>query len=251
MDALSVIPGAERFATLGFPLQLRPERVAASRRYAELHYNSALRPGQGVEEIAAHLGRLDRGGRWLDLGAGPTTLFWSLCFERVESIVANDISPEALAVLAEFATGDDQPRCYAEVGRLLGRGESALEERRQLLRELLVFDAFAPWPDALAGREFDQITSLGAFGLAPDPGTYAGAFRHIADHLCAGGVALGANWVRSPSLARRTGRGNAWLDVRTVQAGAIAGGLELLFAEHVPIAADPDYSHVIVWGMRR
>lgn len=237
--------------SLGAPRALRSDRLNHHRAYAQRYYAETFVPGRGFERLLELLAEHATAGSWLDLGAGPTTLLWSLAFPDVTSIAANDVDPEALVVLSERTAAGIVSPCYREVARRLGRSADAVLQAGALLRELLAFDVFGPWPLELSERRFDLITAIGAFGLADGPDAFGEPFVHVRSHLRADGIALGANWLRSEVFAARAGRGNAWLDVRTVESAAAVAGLRVVFVERVEIAGDEDYDAVIVWGMRR
>ena len=235
---------------LGYPRALRRERLDHHRAYAERYYAGEFVPGRGLERVLELLSAHGMGGSWLDLGAGPTTLLWSLAFPGVTSIAANDVDPEALVVLAQRTAAGIVSPCYQEAARRLGRSADAVLQAGALLCELLAFDVFDPWPEALSDRRFDLITAMGTFGLADGPEGFSAPFGHVRSHLRAGAIALGANWIRSEAFAARTGRGNAWLDNGVVQHAAASAGLRLVFVERLAIDGDEDYDAVIVWGMR-
>lgn len=82
--------------SLGDPGALRSDRLNHHRAYAEHYYAETFSPGRGLERLVELLAEHATAGSWLDLGAGPTTLLWSLAFPGVTSIAANDVDPEAL-----------------------------------------------------------------------------------------------------------------------------------------------------------
>lgn len=235
---------------LGYPRLLRPERLCHHRAYAERYYAGELVPGLGLERLLELLAEHGTGGAWIDLGAGPMTLLWAVAFPDVVSIAANDVDPEALVVLAERAATGIVPACYEDAARLLGRPPDAARKAGTLLRELFAFDVFRPWPTELSCRRFDLVTAMGTFGLAAGPRDFVEPYVHLRAHLRPGSVVLGANWIRSRTLAQRTGIGNAWLDTRAVEHAAAATALRLIFVERVAIDGDEDYDAVIAWGMR-
>jgi len=86
-----------------------PSRIDYFEDYRSRYFNDNLLPGQGVEEILAALRTY--GGTpeiWIDLGAGVTTLFWSIGVRNPGRVIACDLVPEALAVLWSFKESQER-----------------------------------------------------------------------------------------------------------------------------------------------
>lgn len=231
--------------------RLRPDRVAYFRSYLELYFREAFIAGQGTEEILATLSRFGRGGRWLDLGAGTTTLFWSIPLSGISSVGCADIAAEALLVLDEFVRSGEVPGCYRDALSMLGRTEAQLHEVRRRFGRYYVFDALTRWPARLRDERFDLITAFGNFGMAADADRYRACFGELAGHLAAGGRAVGADWVRTRSFAERDGHDNSYLGRALVARAAEVAGLRVLACRPVPIAGDGHYESVLVWAMEK
>jgi SAM-dependent methyltransferase len=242
-DALS----RESFAAAG----LDSGRLAYFRLYQEKYFNDRFVRGQGTEEILSNLERHGASGRWLDLGSGTTTLFWSIPLQGITSISCCDLVPEALAVLEELARSGKIPPCYQEALEMFGKPPSHLAEMSRRLDRFLVFDTLAPWPSWLAAKPFDLITAFGNFGIAPTPERYAACFGEIVRHLAPGGRAVGADWVRRPSFIAEDGHDNSYLAPALVALSGRQAGLTVLDCRQVAIAGDPQYDGVICWAMAR
>jgi hypothetical protein len=191
-------------------------------------------------------------GDWLDLGCGPTTVLWALVLDSARETAVNDVEPEAVEVLREFAASDDVPPFYRDVMTLYDRAPDDLTRARAAVlgAEELIFDAVGAWPPELDERSFDRITAIGTFGLAAGPAEYVAAFGHLAGHLRRGGVGLGANWRRRADFAARAGRGNRWLTGELPGKAAHEAGLRLLHREWIDLEEDPDYDGVVLWAVR-
>jgi hypothetical protein len=237
-----------RDATSLAGVALDASRLAYFRAYRETWYRDRLVPGQGTEEILDTLARHGRGERWLDLGAGTTTLLWSLALDGVTSIACADLVAEALATLEAFAQSQEVPPCYADALARMGRTAAHLAAMRDRIDRYLVFDALAPWPSWLAEERFDLITAFGLLGIAPSPDGYARCLREIARHAANGARVLGAEWLRSPALIARDGHDNSYLSPAQVARAASQAGLTTLACREVPVAGDPCYRGVVCWA---
>ncbi len=229
-------------------LAVEPSRVGYFRQYLKDYFSHAFVPGMGTEAILAALGQHGRGGRWLDLGAGTSTLFWSLALDDVSEIWCCDVVPEALVVLNEFARSSRVPPCYQDVMTLLGKPASHVAEMRARLRTYVVFNALANWPSAMSEDRFDLITAFGTLGIAPNETAFAASVEQIARHLAPGGRAIGTEWIRSPDFIARDGHDNRYLDKPVLEACARSSGLSLLDGTRLPIGGDPLYDHILVWA---
>jgi hypothetical protein len=229
--------------------ELDPGAREYFQQYLAEYFNMEFVHGMGTEGILDALHGCPRAGRWLDLGAGTSTLLWSIPLRGIESVSCCDLVQEALAVLEEFVRGDKIPRCYWDVMWMYGRTAQDLRYRRELITEFLVFDTFRTWPRRLAERSFDLITAIGNFGLCATPEGYRHCFRHFPAHLASGGRVIGADWIRSDAFVREEGHDNTYLSVDLTRAAAADAGLEPVYCERVPIFGDRLYDAVIVWSL--
>lgn len=117
---------------------LNEARLDCFRRYAREHFYNEFRAEQGTEDVLATLARFGRGGAWMDLGAGPTTLFWSIPLSGITSITCCDLMSEALKVLDEFVKSAEVPRCYRQVLEMFGREQAHLEDIKKAAYTLLL-----------------------------------------------------------------------------------------------------------------
>lgn len=232
-------------------LRLDPDRLKYFETYLRLYYYDRFIPGQGAEAILEQLHRFGPRGRWLDLGAGTTTLLWSIPLTEVSSIDCCDIVVEALAVLARFAESPDVPPCYADVLSAHGKTSEHLRAMRRKLRRFLVFDGLSPWPKLLAAERFDLITVFGVLSIAPDRQAYARGLEEVAAHLAPGGRAIGADWVRKAVYIESDSHDNSYLERSQVVAAARQAGLRALACCREPIADDPHYDAVLCWTLEK
>lgn len=228
---------------------LRGDRLAYFRAFFEAHYHDAFIAGMGTEHLLAALRRVGAAGRWLDLGAGTTTLLWSIPLRGITSITCADLVVEALAVLHDVARSGAVPGCYADVLAMFGSSVDELAATRRLVNRYLVLDALSRWPAWLSDERFDLITAFGCFGMAPGAECYVACFGHAAAHLAEGGRFVGADWVRRPEYIERDGHDNGYLDRALVARAAEAAGLRVLDCERAPIAGDPCYEALLIWTL--
>lgn len=231
--------------------RLRPERLSYFGTYFDLYFQAAFIPGQGTEHILEALSTWNRGGRWLDLGAGTTTLFWSIALSEVTEITAADVVVEALAVLDQFARSSELPPCYRDVLRMLGRSVEHLNAMRERLRRFVTLDSLSAWPSALARERFHQITAIGHFAMAASAAHYAECVRHASAHLLPGGRLLGADWLRRPEFIASDGHDNSYLDERVIAEAAAKSSLKLVHCARADIAGDPHYRELLIWVMEQ
>lgn len=227
---------------------LDPDALAYFRRYFTEYFRDEFRPGQGTEDILDTLAGVSRAGDWLDLGAGPCTLFWSIPLTGVRSIRCADAAPEALAVLRDFVDGDDIPLCYQQVLDRHQRDRRHLDRMRKAVADYAVFDAMKPWPGPFGGMRFDLITEFGLFGLSPDPDHYRACFSHLRDRLRDGGTVVGADWIRSARFIADEGHDNSYLSERLVARATEEAGLTLRTCRLCPIQGDELYDALVVWS---
>lgn len=228
---------------------LDPARLAYFRRYFDSYFNDEFRRGQGTEDILENLARFGAGGDWIDLGAGPSTLFWTIPLDNIRSISCCDMAPEALKVLNEFVNGDELPQCYRQVLEMYAKPAEHLAEMKRKVSHYYVFDAMEAWPEEFARHRYDLITEFGLFGLAASPERYLDCFEHLRPHLSDNGRIVGADWIRSPAFVRREGHDNTYLSPELVAEGAKRADVRLLHCRRSEIRGDPLYDAVICWAM--
>ena len=231
---------------------MNPGHLAYFEDYLVRYFNDRLVSGQGVEEILAALGTHGGApGRWIDLGAGVTTLFWAIGVNAPQSVFVCDLVPEALQVLLDFKNGSVLPPCYEEALSLSGRLWRDFETVRRMDWTFHVFDCLAPWGIPNEDRGFDLITAVGCFGLASDAEGYRAAFSAAAANMSAGSRIVGADWIRSSMFVDEEGHDNRYLSAQLTERCANALGLHLLEATRVSITGDPYYDAVIVWAFAK
>lgn len=226
--------------------------VAYFEDYRRRYFNDRMVAGQGVEDILFCL--RDHGGtprRWIDLGAGVTTLFWAIGVQSPGEIAAADLVPEALHVLDGFKAGDEVPPCYLEALSLVGKTPEALAGLRRRSWTYHVMNCLAPWSTPSDGSGYDLITAIGCFGLASAPETYRTAFGAAAARLAPGGRLVGADWIRSGAFIEMEDHDNRYLSAELSRDCARSCGLRALEAREVKIAGDDYYDSVVVWAFAR
>ena len=237
--------GITEIADLGH-LRLDPARLEYHQRYFRTNYYDELRHGQGTEQILRMVWRYGRSSRWMDLGAGTSTLFWAIPMSGVSSISCNESCPEPLAVLRSFSESDEVPVCYQQALEMFGRPPAHLAEMKRKLRHYYVFDALGPWH---LEERFDLITQFGLFGLAPSAEGYVRSLRTACGHLERGGRIMGANWICSGPAVERGAVDNSFVTTELVQEAAAACKLRVLHCERASVINDPDYDAVVMWAM--
>lgn len=217
--------------------------------YLDQYFNERFMTGMGAEDILDALDAVPRAGRWLDVGAGTSTLLWSIPLKGIESVHCCDLVPEALAVLEDFVRGESIPRCYSDVLAMYGRDKRDLRDRRDRIEEFLIFDAHRPWPPEMKARRYELVTAIGNFGLCSTPEAYAACFRHLLPHLAEGGRVVGTDWIRSADFIAKEGHDNTYLGEDLTRAAAREAGLTVNICRKVAIAGDPHYDALIVWSL--
>jgi hypothetical protein len=231
---------------------LDPQRLSYFEDYRARYFNDRLIPNQGVEEILTALDEYGgRHCRWIDLGAGVTTLFWSIGVKAPEEVAACDLVPEALHVLATFKEKDELPPCYREALTMLGRSDADFDATRNLPWTYHVVDCLSPWTVPGRVNRYDLITAIGCFGLAPDAKRYSAAFAAAAKNLSPSGRLFGADWIRSGPFIDMEGHENRFLGPALATECARKEGLSTLYVHQVSIVGDPYYDYVVVWAFGR
>lgn len=231
-------------------VELDPEQLSYFQQYFDSYFNDEFRYGQGTEDILATLERFGQGGYWIDLGAGPSTLFWSIPLQqKIRSISCCDVSSEALKVLHDFSNHDGAPKCYRQVLEMFEKPPEHLDEMKRRLHNYYVFNAMEAWPSELNDHQYDLITEIGLFSLAPSPGHYLECFEHLRPHLKDKSRLIGADWVRSEAYVEEEGHDNSYLSCDLVAQGAERIGANLLHCKRSEIKDDQLYDAVVVWAM--
>ena len=229
--------------TLFSPSVLDQAKVNFYSSYLHSNYYDQIREDQGLREIIKILREYGAGPKWLDVGAGPLTLFWSIPLKNIDSVYVNDLHPEALYVSNKFKKNDDIPKCYSELLTLCDKTQIHC---RKLMWNWHVFDALSHWPTFTKGK-FDLITQMGCFGLAKDRGNFVDSVGQALRSLKEGGCLIGANWKRSSKLVSKNGIDNSFLSQNLIDEAAKVHKSHLKVCKIVPIVGDPSYDFVIIW----
>jgi methyltransferase family protein len=232
-------------------LALDAYRLRYFRTYRAKYFFDRFVAGQGTEAILDLLTRVPAPQKWLDIGAGTTTLFWAIPLTGVHAIDCCDLSPEALSVLSDFVASDEVPPCYRQVLAMFGKDSSHLADMRRRFRNFIVMNAMSVWPPALSGGGYDLISAIGLFGLAASPHGYRDAIRNVVSQVATGGYLMGADWVRSTFFVEQEGHDNSYVDSALVAEAGHEAGLTLVTSTDCAIEGDPLYSRLVVWLLRR
>ncbi|UVO30151.1 hypothetical protein [Bradyrhizobium arachidis] len=230
--------------------QLDQGHVDYFSQYRSLYFNESFREGQGTEEILELIAALDEVGCWLDLGCGPTTLFWSIPANVRSSIDCCDKSAEALKVLYDFILSDEIPPCYQQVLTRYGRDRSYLAGVRDKIDRFIVHDVLNTPLCGVLARQHELITAIGLFGLSRNPERYAWVLGNAAAQLADEGYMIGADWVRSARFIGAEGHDNSYINEALIRDAAGEHRLDVLSLSKIRIRDDPLYSTVFVWLMR-
>lgn len=225
-------------------------RLDYYRSYLDSYFSDEFRFGQGTEHILRMISEYHVQGDWLDLGAGPATLFWSIPMRLHRSIACCDLACEALQVLAEFAGSSQLPRCYRQVLAMFEKSSTHIEQMAHKIGTFYTFDALSPWPEEFSGKKYDLITAMGLFGLSSTPDKYVDCFKYLRPHLRFEGRVIGANWVRSPQFIKQEGHDSSYLTEKLVERAASGADLEIVQLGSTEIQGDPLFSRVLYWAMR-
>ncbi len=225
------------------------QRLGYYRKYAKEYYNDAFRPHQGTEVILDVLRDQAPSGVWLDMGAGPSTLFWGLMLSGIKEIHCSELFEEGLYTLDDFFNSDSIPRCYQDVMGMYGISPRTPLQLRTLLRKYLIFDALSDWPEGFR-YTYDLITSFGVFGLTLTEEQYVQCFSYMKPYLKKGGVAIGANWIRSQSFIDGGNTDNRFMTTKLVEEAAKRYGFKIQHLSEEVIQGDPNYDKVIVWSLQ-
>lgn len=231
-------------------VELNTERMEYYLRYFSEYYHDRFRFGQGTEVILDILKRHGKSGHWMDVGSGPATLFWGLMLDGVAELHCTEIFVEGLKVLDAFMVSRDVPQCYRDVMDMYKVPATKLQLLRTIPKKYFLFDALRPWPVELGHASYDLISAFGVFGLSKTAEEYRENFGFMRPYLKTGGMAIGANWVRSQHFINQDNTDNRYLSSSLVEQAAKYFGYELLHTSEEIIQGDPNYDKVIVWALR-
>ena len=226
------------------------EQLGYYDRYFHEYYHDRFRSGQGTEVILDVLKRHKKSGRWMDVGSGPSTLFWSLMLEDICELHCTEICVEGLKVLEDFLVSDEVPSCYEDVMEVYGISSKKLKIVRGISRRYFLFDALRPWPNSLERESYDLITVFGVFGLSKTAEEYQKNFSFMKPFLKRAGVVIGANWVRSQRFIQQGNMDNRYLSLKLVEKAASDYGYTVLHLSEEVILGDPNYDRVVIWALK-
>ena len=232
-------------------IKLDKKKLSYYTSYFKEYYQDRFRINQGTEVILNVLKKFGQSGLWLDIGAGPATLFWSLMLGGIKEIHCSEINIEGLKVLNDFIKSDLVPGCYIDVIDMFGVSRSHLELMRNLPRKYFLFDALNAWPKDLKKLNYDIITSFGVFGLSKTEEEYKNNFGYMKPFLKIDGIAIGANWIRSKNFINQNNMDNRYLKSDLIGQAAKEYGYGILHLSRETIENDPNYDAVVVWVLRK
>ncbi len=230
-------------------LDLNSKHYDFQKEYFERYYSDSFKLNQGTDIILETINTFCPGGRWLDIGSGSATLFWSLMTKNIQSISCSDISIEALKILYDFANfATELPQCYRDVINLYGLDDNIFEINKQKIKEYLVFDSLHEWPKQIYRYPYDFITEFGVFGLSRHHKQFRECFKYLKEALSVAGVAVGANWVLSKLYSQQRHHDNSYINCTEIIHACNEAELILLRCVEVQILNDPNYERVIIWA---
>ena len=217
-------------------------------RYADSYFNGDFIEGQGAEELLCSALRHQPVGNYLDLGSGPTGLFWCLPLSNATTITFSDVICEALTVLSQFRDQKNYPVCYQQVMDLLDLPQEQLAHVFETPAQFAVFDCFSVWPEFLKEHSFSRISAYGVLSICRDATHYRNAVAQIAENLPIGGVFIGADWIRHAKYKQaEDGTDTSFLNENIIREALIMGQLRIQELETLSIVGDPLYGQIIHW----
>lgn len=219
------------------------------KKYFQKYYFDCFKLNQGTDIILETIKSFCPGGRWLDVGCGSSTLFWSLMTQEIESITCSDISIEALKILYDIVNDtNDPPNCYSDVIKMYKLSNDIFDKNKKKIKEFIVFDSLKEWPIEIYKKAYDFITEFGVFGLSNNGKSFRECFNYLKKALAINGVAIGANWVLSKQYSQQRNHNNSYINCSEVTRACKESGLLLLRCVEVSIIDDPCYERVIIWA---
>ena len=228
--------------------ELNPARLTYFRKYAKHNFHDSLQFGYGTEDILDILQSTPPPERWLDLGCGTSTLFWSTAVGKTQEITCVDAAPEALAIQKDLGASGYIPPCYQDAIRYCNRDHKHLDSMRAALCHFWVFDILRPWPEAVPVQHFDLVTAFGSAGISNDPHDFRRTIGQAALRLRPGGALVGANWIRSEDARQNEGYDTSYLTPEFTKKCMLDSGLNTTLSQIISIP-DPNgrWNGVLVW----
>ena len=232
-------------------LDLNSEIYESQKDYFKKYYSDSFKLNQGTDIILETINTFCPGGRWLDVGGGSATLFWSLMTREIQSISCSDISIEALKILYDFVnTKSEPPQCYCDVIDMYRLSNDIFESNKKRIKEYLVFDSLHEWPRNITEEPFDFITEFGVFGLSKSRFQFRECFKYLKKALADNGVSVGANWVLSKSYSKQRQHDNSYINCNEIIQACTRANLTILRCVEVEILNDSNYERVLIWAAR-
>ena len=230
-------------------LDLNQNYYILQKEYFEKYYSDSFKLNQGTDVILETINTFCPGGRWLDVGGGSATLFWSLMTKGITSISCSDISVEALKILYDFVNSENEPpKCYLDVIKMYGLNENIFENNKKKIKEFLIFDSLQEWPKEIYKEAYDFVTEFGVFGLSTIRKQFRECFHYLKKALSVDGISIGANWVLSKSYSQQREHDNSYISCSEVIRACKEADLLLLRCVEVKIMNDDNYERVIIWA---
>ncbi len=224
------------------------EKLSYFKQYATDYFQGDFIRGQGAEELLELAGRYQPIGSYLDLGSGPTGLFWCLPLSHAESFTFSDVITEALLVLMKFRRDRNYPDCYRQAMNFIQTPEVQLDNVFDLPADFAVFDCFSPWPAFIRDHQYARISAYGVLSICVGELQYSTAVRQVAENLETNGIFLGADWIRhSKFRIAEDGNDTSYLDANVIKHAIVDANLEVRELETITITDDPLYGHIVLW----
>jgi len=211
--------------------------------YFKKFYYHSFEKNKGTEIILDLMSDVGSCEKWLDLGAGSTTIFWSIPMNQVGTIECNDIAFEALKVLSDFSESDFIPKCYEDISLLYNKDKCEIKRKIGCYH---IFNVFQKWPEELHS-DYDLITEFGTFGQAKSEDEFIKSVHYASLHLISGGKLVGANWVRKRGYQWKYGADNDFLKTEIIEKAASENKMKIQFLDNYKIINDELYESVLIF----
>lgn len=215
-------------------------------QYFENNFNEELIPGHGIEACLDWASTCFRPGRWIDVGAGPCSMFWSVTAPiNIDAIALADLSRVPLDMTAELIRTRNWPPAYIQALHYLGKTEDHLNTLANAPLKIHEFNAFEKWPDV---GMFNSISAFGLAGIAESTSTLDTLLTEAKDHLAPGGALFGASWVFSDTYAMKLKGRKQYLS--SLAERLATHGYEDIQTTKVSLTADENYSGIMLFKGR-